>query len=398
MKDFAKRITTKLDKMSIQQIKQIFRDLTSQNEALTSIIESMGAGLVIVDTCWKIVMLNKAADRFLPFSVRNNEARLQTQAVWDLLDDIDIANFLKTCFQNKACTATQEFSIATQGGSVRFIQITINSLLCEGEMSGFIISCEDLTQKKKQEITLHRMEGMTGLTTLAANMAHDIKNPLGSISIHIQLVQKALLKLYETQKEVLQKGFIDKHLEIVNEEIQRLNKIVVDFLFAARPVEANLCMVDISRLLVELVDFIKPELEAKNIALELALEKEQTMILLDSNLFRQVFINICQNAIQAVCQNAFAKTIKITSSLTQEQKWTLKISDNGVGMDRATASRIFEPYFTTKTTGTGLGLTMVYKIIKQFSGDIEVQSTVGAGSTFKITLPTAQTKKMLLEA
>ena len=260
------------------------------------------------------------------------------------------------------------------------------------KLSGSIIKIDDITEKRNQETLLHRMENLASLTNLAASVAHEIKNPLGSISIYIQLLQKAVNKARNSDEKLPDEKFLENYLEIINQEIDRLNNIIVDFLFAVRPISAELIPENPVKLLNLYVEFFKPELEDKNINLKTAFLENSPKILLDEKLFKQVLINLVQNAIVAMPDGG---ELFLSTRITGD-KYLISVADTGIGMNSETVSRIFEPYFTTKATGTGLGLTMVYKVIKEFGGDIEVESYEGKGTIFTISLPIPQKEKHLL--
>ena len=236
------------------------------------------------------------------------------------------------------------------------------------------------------------MENLASLTNLAASVAHEIKNPLGSISIYIQLLQKSISKARATDEKIPDEKFLEKYLDIINQEIDRLNNIIVDFLFAVRPISAELLPENPVKILESYIDFFKPELNEKNIILKTDFIEKSPKILLDEKLFKQVMINLVQNAIVAMPEGG---TLTISAKI-KDDKYIISVTDNGIGMDENTVSRVFEPYFTTKVTGTGLGLTMVYKIIKEFGGNIDVKSEVGKGTIFTISLPIPQKKTHLL--
>lgn len=399
MTNFNKSVAQKLSKLSEAQIQKLFSSITSERDALSSIIESLSLGLIILDKDYKIVLANKAAERCLPFTVRplpkNDSSKL-----WELVADADIAAFLKTCFEKKKTSASEEFSVRASDGGIRFIQLELSPLVREEKLEGCILSVRDVTERKNQEILLHRMESLAGLTNLAASVAHEIKNPLGAIGLHIQLLQKAIDKARETDGLLPEKGFLEKCIYVVNDEIENLNKIVVDFLFAVRPVNANLELLQPNPLLQNFAEFFAPEFSNKNVELKLDLCSDTTRLLLDQKLLREVVTNLTQNALAAICEKFNGKAggvIEIHTAI-KDNKFVILIKDNGVGMSEKTLARVFEPYYTTKANGTGLGLTMVYKIVKEFSGDIQVESKEGEGSAFVITLPVPQTDKRLLEA
>lgn len=392
MKGYSKRITSKITKLPPEKIESIFDTLYSENENLISILESLNTGLMICDKNWNLQLANKAVDRFIPNKARKETT--QSIKIWDCIDDEDISEFIKTCAKKQKLNVSEEFTTVSNSGLSRIVSVTIQGFVQNSRLTGFIIKIDDITEKKSQEVLLRRIENLTSLTNLAASVAHEIKNPLGSISIHIQLIQKAIAKARSTDGKLPDEKFTDKYLAIVNEEIDRLNKIIVDFLFAVRPISAQIESVDINKLIESFIDLIVVEAEKQKISVKTELESGIPHLLIDSKLFRQILMNLGQNAIAAMKDGGKI----LVSTQKKADKVLVTFSDTGIGMDKQTLSRIFEPYYTTKVTGTGLGLTMVYKIIKEFGGNIDVHSEVGEGTIFVITLPIPQTEKHLIEA
>lgn len=398
MANYNNKISEKISKLSDSQIQSLFEAMSKDNQMLSSIIKSLTSGILIVDTNWIPLFSNKAIDRFILFSTHPDDAGTEGLKLYEIVKDKDIAEYFKGCADTNKTNVSEEFSIETSGGQIRFITITITPLVNNDEVAGSIIVVRDITEKRNQEILLHRMESLASLTNLAASVAHEIKNPLGAISIHIQLLQKAIEKARKGDGQLPDEKFLEKYIGVVNEEIDNLNKIVVDFLFAVRPVSANLELIHPNEILAKLLDFLKPEFEKENINLDIELCKNDIRLLLDEKLFREVIVNLSQNAIYAVNENKAniehgTVTVK---SFIKDDKYLLEISDNGCGMSEEKLSKIFEPYYTTKATGTGLGLTMVYKIIKEFSGDINVESEEKEGTKFVISIPVPQLDKRLL--
>lgn len=396
MKALVKRLSNKISKLSPDQVQNVFTQLVEENESLLSVFESLSTGLFICDKNWKLLQSNKAGERYLPLTSRYYELKQQDSGfddeVWNFVDDEDISNFLQQASKEKKINISEEFVTKTPAGAARFLNISLMPLVHNKQLSGSIIKIDDITEKRNQETLLHRMESLAGLTNLAASVAHEIKNPLGSISIYIQLLQKAVNKSRNSDEKLPEKKFLENYIEIINQEIDRLNNIIVDFLFAVRPISAELIPENPVKLLNSYVDFFTPELEEKNIKLKTAFLENSPKILIDEKLFKQVLINLVQNAIVAMPDGG---ELFFSTRITGD-KYLISVADTGIGMDSETASRIFEPYFTTKVTGTGLGLTMVYKVIKEFGGDIEVESYEGKGTIFTISLPIPQKEKHLL--
>lgn len=393
MKAFNKKITERLSKLPLEQIENIVDSLSNENEAMFSILNSLNTGLLICDENWKLLKKNKSANRFLPLKKWNNDTKnSEIDYVWNFIDDDDICKFIKKCAKERKLNANQDFTVTTLEDRARIISVIIQSLVQDKQFAGFIIRIDDVTEIRSQEVLMRRMENLTSLTSLAASVAHEIKNPLGSISIHIQLIQKAIAKAREKDGLIPDEKFVERYLGIVNEEIDRLNKIIVDFLFAVRPISMEVETVNLNKQLENFMEFIKPELERKKLSLDTKFANNIPDLLLDSKLLKQILINLAQNAIAATEEGG---KINI-STLIKNDSVLLCFADSGIGMDKETQNRIFEPYYTTKVTGTGLGLTMVYKIIKEFGGNIDVKSEVGKGTIFTISLPIPQKETRLL--
>ncbi|MDR2898554.1 MAG: PAS domain S-box protein [Spirochaetaceae bacterium] len=387
MREFVQRVVQKLPKMTNEQVRPLFEVLTGEYEKLDSIIESLSTGLLICDVKWNLLQANKAAERYIRLKPRGNSA----QPVWSMVEDDDISAFLHSCWKRQKSVNSQEFSIDFSG-SVRFITVSTVPLVQKRRVTGTIIRIDDITEKRNHEVLLRRMENLASLTSLAASVAHEIKNPLGSISIHIQLVQKAVRASREGDGLLPDESRVEKYLAIVNEEIERLNKIIVDFLFAVRPINATLLPVNPTQMLVSLADFFRPELESCNIDLQLNLLEHSPELMLDERLCKQMIINLVKNSIVSMPSGGMLWI----STLIKDERYIIKVADTGEGMPEEALERIFEPYYTTKANGTGLGLTMVYKIVQEHSGTVEVQSVPDEGTVFTITFPIPQKEKKLL--
>ena len=386
---------------------ELFDDVIDENTSYKSIINSLSSGILILDNKFILQRNNTIAESRLPFKGRLADAKKSEYPIWTYIDDEDIASFLENCAKKQITNSSEEFSTITSGGSIRFVSITISPLVHEYKFNGSIIIIRDITEKKNQEVLMHRMENLANLTNLAAGMAHEIKNPLGAISIHIQLIQKAIKKARENQDVLPGKKFVEDHIDVVNEEIEHLNKQVMHFLTAVRPVKATLELKDPDKILSDLVVFLKPEFNKSGIKMNFDPSGKSQRIMLDEKLFREVFINLSQNSIAAIkakypeckensCINENVEPMFSIQSSLEDNKIVIKISDNGCGMSEETLSKIFEPYYTTKANGTGLGMTMVYKIVKEFSGDILVDSTENVGTTFTLSFPIPQKDTKLL--
>lgn len=373
MSRFFQKAIEKLEKLPDIQIKQILNHLASEHELLEASLQSIPNGLAVTGPEHNLLFLNRAIERLLDWE----NTDVDQEPVWEKLRDREFALFLKECLLKETTILDQEI-VRGKESSLVFYQLSIFPLVKKGTIQGNVLLIDDITEKRNKEVRLRRAESLASLTTLAAGVAHEIKNPLGSMGIHIQLIQKAI-----KQAGVIRPQTILKYLDVINEELDRLNSIVVDFLFAVRPMDIQLAAGSINKLILELVQFLKFELEEARIELNLELEKSDDRVLMDERFLKQALLNILKNSIQAMPEGG---KIKIATLRTSEGL-RLIISDTGIGIPEENIEKIFEPYFTTKQEGTGLGLTLVYKIIKEHGADIEVLSRMGQGTSIVLYFP-----------
>jgi len=381
VRKFLQRALEKIEKMDRTQIRQLVSDIAGDNELLEMVMESMSDGVVVTDREDNILMVNKSAERMFPFSTDDLIEKPLNQAIGDK----EIREFLKENLHGLDRILDQEFTLGD--GYSRTLSLSIMPLVRQGWITGNVIHIEDVTEKRAKEARLRRAESLAALTTLTAGVAHEIKNPLGSIGIHLELMKKEMSgkKQIETQKVL-------ENLLIIKEEVDRLNRIVMDFLFTVRPMNAELSYDELNRVVRELLDFMKFELSEAGITVDTDLTKTGPQILMDERYMKQAVLNILKNAISAMPDGGRLRV----QTVQKDNELLLKISDTGVGIPDEHMDKIFEPYFTTKDFGSGLGLTLVYKILKEHMGDIEINSKVGEGTSITLSFPVPQKEKRLI--
>jgi PAS domain S-box-containing protein len=382
MKHFIKRALQKLSKLTAEQIQDLLISAAGEIDRLETVLDSLSVGILVLDTSHALALANKYARRLFSPNVSDQGK----EPFWTQLRDEKAAAFLETALRSGDKVEGWEFEEEVNGGHRRF-SLSVWPLVNNRQVSGSLIHVEDITEKVNREARMRRMENLASLTTLAAGVAHEIKNPLGSLSIHIQLIQKTLA----SGKAGYNKS-IDKYLSVVNEEIARLNHIVVDFLFAVRPMNMDLRYGNINTLIAELAEFVSFELTAAGIECALDLEENLPSINFDERFMKQAFLNLIKNAIAAM-HGGGRLSIKTAA---RDGNVLITVADTGVGISDEHLPKIFEPYFTTKESGSGLGLTLVYKIIREHQGEINVKSRPGEGSAFVITLPVPQKERRLI--
>ena len=383
MRKFFKKALKKFDKLGTDQIRDLLEDLTAENELLEVVLNSMTDGILVTDTNNKLIFHNRRSERLLPF----HSGDLEDSIIWKVIDDTDIADFVEQALVNAEKVSEEEFTIKI-GGITKTLWLDIMPVVRDGSIQGNLLHVSDITERKKRDGRLRRAENLASLTTLAAGVAHEIKNPLGSIGIHIQLMQKSLKRDRKLKEEPA-----GKYLEILNEEVERLNNIIVDFLFAVRPMNPTMKKSDINDVISDLLEFVKFELEEASVSIDCEFRQGLPKLDIDEKYIKQALLNIIKNSVAAMPDGGvmYFKTVE------DEDFVHLYICDTGMGISEENMSKIFEPYFTTKQFGSGLGLTVVYKIIKEHGGDIIIESVEGEGTTFTINLPVPLNDKRLLD-
>ena len=268
-----------------------------------------------------------------------------------------------------------------KNGKPYFTQLLVSPILnSEGKVISFFGIHRDITEKKMLEKQLIHTQKMESIGTLAAGVAHEVGNPLASISALVQVV------LRSTEDE-----FVKEKLGLVRSQVTRISKIIRDLVDFSRPSNYELQLTDINQIIREAVEIVKVGKKAKQINFEIHLEEKIPNLPLVADQVQQVFVNILLNAVDTICEPGNSKKDNsiVSRSNKTDENVMITFSDSGMGIAEENIAKIFEPFFTTKKEGkgTGLGLWVSYGIIKSFQGDIKVNSKPGQGTTFTISLP-----------
>lgn len=246
------------------------------------------------------------------------------------------------------------------------------------QMDGnFLLSVKDVSDFKQIEQTAYQNDKLAMLGQISASIAHEIRNPLTAIRGFIQLLRPHLIQLGK-----------DEYAKIILTEIDRANDIIYEFLNSSKPSAPQKTIIPVQPLLKEIVLLTESEGLMKGCEIHLTNDEPPFHVSIDVKQIKQVMLNMVKNAIDAIDHVGEDHPGKIEISTHQEDKWVvISIRDNGHGMDHNTLARLFDPFFSTKEAGTGLGLSVSYRIIKNHGGTIAVDSKVGEGTTFRISLP-----------
>ncbi|UCD84460.1 MAG: PAS domain S-box protein [Deltaproteobacteria bacterium] len=351
-------------------------------EALNQkIVEGIHSGLLTIDSDGRITSFNRAAEEITSHSL----AEVYRKRISSVFPGLNLYPEGKL----SPLGSRQQINFQSKDGKQLYLGCSVSPLRDErGGKQGQIIIFQDLTELKKMEEEVRRSDRLATMGRLAAGMAHEIRNPLASLSGSIQVLREGL----DLKDE-------DRHLmEIVLREANRLNSLISDFLGFARPSEKKEEKVRIQELVEETLKTFEQSPEGQRGIRIVKHFEGDPLLNADSRQLRQVFWNLLLNASQAM-PNGGELTINVGADVSvgpykgdtqyNRQKEFLKITitDTGIGISEEDLPKIFDPFFTTRDSGSGLGLTVVYKIIESHHGQIKVESTKGKGTTFTILLP-----------
>jgi PAS domain S-box-containing protein len=265
-------------------------------------------------------------------------------------------------------------------GSLIEVSLTRSRIrLPEGRELGWVEILRDITSQRMLERELIRTEKMAAVGKIASKVVHEIRNPLGSINLNVDLLLDNLgtgdTPEVREAREILQ---------TIKRETRRLAQITDEYLQFSRMPQPTGREEDLNAVMLELADFLRPELRRSGVRLVLNLDDGRPLVSCDNRLVRQVVLNLIRNALEVVPTNS-GQVMVVTKSLRDGGE--IEVDDNGQGIPPEVLPRIFEPFYTTKQDGTGLGLAVVHQIVEEHGGSVTCQSILGKGTTFRIRLP-----------
>ena len=384
MSQFVKKASSKIEKLSNEEILRIIESQNTELKIRNMILDNLIAGCLMVSPDGTIMYMNSAVADLTSVSARKKYIGLNSSRVFM---DSEVLTFIQTSIASDGKTGEEFFETEVPGGGTKSISCTAERL-SDPVCTLFVF--RDITFINRFKEEFRKNESLAQMTTMAAGVAHEIKNPLASISIYLQLMDKLMEKNGSMTREEAR-----KYLDVVEEEVERINKIAVDFLFAVKPMKVNLTACSVNDIVDKTVNVVGAELKDKGITLTLHLATSLPKVFADPALMEQSLLNLVKNAMQAMPEDRRNPEITISTYIESDMV-RISVQDNGCGMTEDQMSKIFEPYYTTKSSGTGLGLTVLFKIMKQHGGDVTVHSVYGEGSEFILQIPVPQNERFRL--
>ena len=357
------------------ELQNRLREITSLKAYNDDILSSMTNGLITIDLEKKIVTLNERAEHILA-KAREEIVGLSLEEA--LGERHPFLQMMTETLTHEKEIFHLEVELKREGESLWLMASTSLLKGGEGKKIGALVIFQDITEIKALEEKLRQADRLAALGTISAGLAHEIKNPLSAIKTFVQLLPKKFDNL----------SFMEKFNTTVPREVDRINLLVEDLLELTRIRKRPWVHLDVNHLIADVIDLHGEEMEKKHIVFEDHLDKTIPPIQGDAEKLYRAFSNLVINSIQAMPDGG----LLWISSDQEDSRPMIKITfrDTGIGMDEETSKNLFNPFFTTKDKGVGLGLALTRKIIEDHRGTIEVMSTKGKGTTFVLRLPVVE--------
>ncbi len=350
------------------------------------IIDSVGDGVIVLDASGKITLMNPAAEEIAGVSRRQAQGN-SFSAVFKG-DQLLIEMVEKTAATGMTISDHENVVLKRAGHAIPISATTSPLLLETGERIGAILVIRDLTNIRDLERAVRQSDRLSSLGTLAAGLAHEIKNPLGGIKGAAQLLEQ----------ELPEESDLRDYTRVMLKEVRRVNRIVEELLDLASPRKIQFGRVNLHKTIGDIMTLQKRAAGGKNLAFRQQFDPSIPPILGDEALLTQLFLNLIKNAVEAVGDEGTVQvTSRVVSDYSMSQNWerrsrmvALEVSDDGPGIAKEQMEHLFTPFFTTKAKGTGLGLAICQKIVLEHRGMIKVESEQSRGTTITVMLPLIQ--------
>ncbi len=393
---FIDKLLRRLERLRPEEVQRQVLRLVREKGFLETIFNTIQEGIIVTDLGGRIVYLNVAAAGFFALDPEASIGKPLAEGVrgldWSALVSLDgepgktVSRDMEVFYPVNRYLNFYAVPLNLEegggGGGRRDRRNPAPPMETPAEQRfGYAMIVRDITESRRSAQETLESERLNALTLLAAGVAHEIGNPLNSLTIHLQLMERQLRRL--PAEAARERAGLEESVRVARDEIRRLDFIVSQFLRAIRPQGLTTRREDVNEVVRESVSFLEMEIRDRDIIVETDLAEGLPALEIDRDQIKQAFYNVIRNAFQAMRTGGI---LRITSALEGDFV-TIVFTDTGGGIDPESMGRIFEPYWTTKSGGTGLGLLIVRRIVRAHGGEIGLESDAGRGLAFTIRLP-----------
>ena len=381
------RVLGQVDSLDTTNLTNLVNKLARERAFLETIFNTAREGILVISDLGVIEYANVASHQMIGLK----DSDIGEVSLWRLIPELRGSLGLEEGTRIESSISSRELELTYPEN--RYVRLYI--LPFEGvggthsdTSNQFVVILSDITSEKQSSEAMIESERISSILLLAAGVAHELGNPLNSITIHLQLIERQLKKLEESAA----RSKLESSVEVCGAEVSRLDGIIKNFLEAIRPQMPDLQTVNLNELLEESLQFQASELEYRGIKVEMEADAESPIVRADKQQVKQVFFNITKNAMEAMKPGGLIR-VKVQSD---EDRVYLRFGDSGSGISQDSLSRVFEPYHTTKKGGTGLGLMIVERIMRGHGGQVGIDSKEGIGTVVTLEFPKQNRKFRML--
>ncbi len=371
--DEISRVSSKIERIG-QRMRSVEEVFTALKENLDQVLENLQDGVMLFTQDARVVMVSDSVEHFLGMT-RQQMLGLELHDIFDRQSTL--GQVVRRAFNARVMLMQEE--VITETG--RRIQVSLDFIHSEdpttpSDTLGALLTLHDTESMRKIENELEVSRRLADLGRLTSGVGHEVKNPINAIVVHLELLREKLAR---------NDSSAERHVDVIHNEIRRLDRVVQTLIDFSRPVELDLAMHDLRSIVTSVLTLAEPDLAQRSVHVVSLMPSSPVYVRVDADMIQQALLNVLLNGAQSMANGG-----ELRVELRQHgHEASLRIRDQGCGIPREILSRIFNLYFTTKRDGTGIGLAMTYRILQLHNGSVQVESEVDVGTQFTLRLPVA---------